>query len=473
MPRSNRPVVWRPHPGGQWKFLACPARQVIATGNRGGGKTDVLLMDFTKGVDDFGADWWGVLFRRSYPQFEQVIQRGKKLFGSLWGEDVQFLQSPVMQFRWKNGARLLLRFAARPSDYEDTLGWEVPWLGFEELPEWPDPEIYNSLLAINRTATKGIPLRIRATANAYGRGKNWVKRRFIDPAPPTKIFTDDAGMKTCRIRIPRAENLTAEAVDPNYLSVTIQAATLGNPAKRAAWVEEDWTATSGGLLDDVWDEAVHVLPPFEIPPSWYIDRSYDYGSSKPWACLWWAESDGTKAVLADGTERHFPPGTLFAVAEAYGATGTEPNTGDRKVASAQAWEIKRRETNFPWGARVKPGPADSAIFDKGAVSARSVADEFADVGIKWLPGDKASGSRVRGAELIRNRLGAAKAEPMEKPGLYVFDTCRDWIATVPSIPRDEKNEDDADTEAEDHLYDATRYRCLATRYESGKVAMRW
>jgi hypothetical protein len=45
--------------------------------------------------------------------------------------------------------------------------------------------------------------------------------------------------------------------------------------------------------------------------------------------------------------------------------------------------------------------------------------------------------------------------------LYVFDTCRDFIRTVPSIARDEKDPEDVDTEAEDHIADEVRYRILA------------
>jgi hypothetical protein len=62
---------------------------------------------------------------------------------------------------------------------------------------------------------------------------------------------------------------------------------------------------------------------------------------------------------------------------------------------------------------------------------------------------------------MRERFGYAKRSPKENAGLYVFDTCRDFIRTVPMLPRDEKNPDDIDTKAEDHIADETRYRVLA------------
>mgnify|MGYP003597154235 CR=1 FL=1 len=59
---------------------------------------------------------------------------------------------------------------------------------------------------------------------------------------------------------------------------------------------------------------------------------------------------------------------------------------------------------------------------------------------------------------------ACQASPMEDPGLFAFDTCRQFIRTVPTLPRDANKTDDVDTHAEDHIADETRYRCLVVRH---------
>jgi hypothetical protein len=41
-----------------------------------------------------------------------------------------------------------------------------------------------------------------------------------------------------------------------------------------------------------------------------------------------------------------------------------------------------------------------------------------------------------------------------------FQHCRQFIRTVPALPRDEVDMDDVATRAEDHLGDETRYRLL-------------
>ena len=44
-----------------------------------------------------------------------------------------------------------------------------------------------------------------------------------------------------------------------------------------------------------------------------------------------------------------------------------------------------------------------------------------------------------------------------------MDHCSGLISRLPVLPRDAKNPDDVDTAAEDHDYDALRYRVLATK----------
>ena len=43
-------IVWKPQAGAQVKVLSCPVFEVLIEGNRGGGKSDVLLMDFAQHI---------------------------------------------------------------------------------------------------------------------------------------------------------------------------------------------------------------------------------------------------------------------------------------------------------------------------------------------------------------------------------------------------------------------------------------
>ena len=84
------------------------------------------------------------------------------------------------------------------------------------------------------------------------------------------------------------------------------------------------------------------------------------------------------------------------------------------------------------------------------------------IGVRWNRANMKSGSRINGWELLRERLKNSVSR--EGPGLYVFDTCRQFIRTVPVLPRDSRQADDVDTQAEDHIADEVRYRVLQRRH---------
>lgn len=209
------------------------------------------------------------------------------------------------------------------------------------------------------------------------------------------------------------------------------------------------------MFSDVWDASKHVLDPFPIPSTWRVDRSFDWGSSKPFSVGWWAESDGCDVTLADGSTIHTIKGDLFRIGEWYGST-KKPNTGLGLLAVDIARGILEREKRM--GLRVHPGPADSAIYT--TENGNCIADDMEQAGVKWVPANKSKGSRVNGWELIKRALVAATHTPHEEPCLRVFSTCRDFIRTVPILPRDDKNPDDINTDAEDHIADEARYRLL-------------
>ena len=73
-------------------------------------------------------------------------------------------------------------------------------------------------------------------------------------------------------------------------------------------------------------------------------------------------------------------------------------------------------------------------------------------------------------KLIRNAQPAKGGGPRELPGLFVFEgRCPQFLRTVLSLPRDEKDLDDVDSSAEDHVGDEMRYRVrsMGTQARSG------
>jgi hypothetical protein len=378
-----------------------------------------------------------------------------------------------------NGSRIHLCHCQHEKDMYKYQGAEIHLLLIDELTHFTE-KIYRFLRGRVRLGGLQVPdkyrylfPRILNGTNPGNIGHNWVKMTFVDYAPVGMIrraSRKEGGMLRQFIPALLADNQALMQNDPDY---GIRLEGLGNEALVKAMLEGDWDIVAGGAFDDVWKRDRHVIEPFKIPPNWYVDRAFDWGSSHPFSVGWWAESNGEEVKLHDGTTRSFPRGTLFRVNEWYGWNG-RPNVGKKMLASEIARGIKEREAKMRnmagfKGVRFRPGPADNSIND--VENGQCIANDMKKEGVAWTRSDKAAGSRLNGLELCRGRLKAATRFPMEEPGLFVFKGCLQSIRTIPTLPRDEKNMDDVDSNAEDHIYDEWRYRVLKPKHTATSQEM--
>jgi len=395
-------------------------------------------MDYAQFVGrGYGPAWRGILFRLQYPDLEEIEIKSKRFFYQIFPGAIYNGSS----HRWifPDGEQLLFRYARNIDDYWNYHGHEYPWIGWDELTLWPDDELYMTMRTVCRSSDPNVPHHYRASCNPYGVGHNWVKARFVDPAPREVVILDEDGTERVAIHGTIWENLIVLQNDPAYVNM-LRSQT---GARRAAWLEGDWDIVAGGMFDDVWDSKVHIVAPFEIPATWKIDRSFDRGSSRPYSVGFWAESDGCDVKLNDGSLRATQRGDLFRIAEIYGWTG-KPNEGTREIPTEIARKIREYERAL--GRNVNPGPADTEIFT--VENGNCIASDMERMGIRWTRANKSPGSRINGWEILRVRLKNSISR--EGPGFYVFDTCRQFIRTVPVLPRDKRQADDVDSAAEDH-----------------------
>jgi hypothetical protein len=503
---DGKPVAWAPMPGSQVAFLSCPVFEVLLHGNRGPGKTCSALMDFAQHVGKgYGRAWQGLVFRRTYPELEDIVNQAKQWYPRIWPNS-RFHETKHA-WEWETGEVLSFRHADRDSDYWKMHGSNRPWILWEELTTWPNLNLYHMMMSICRAPVKEMPRKYRATTNPFGVGHNAVKKRFrlgltdeqkklpVKPKPPMvgpiirETLKDGTSTERVAIRGDIAENKILLHSDPGYVARLTQAAP--NPAALLAWLEGDWDVVAGGLLDDVWVPSVHVIPdiPGEcIPKSWRIARAYDHGQSRPFAVQWWAQSDGTPATFTspvlteNGVEYLMQTvgqvaGDEILLNEWYGARKDEkgqtmPNAGLNLDAGSEiAPGIRDREERYfaRYGLHVHPGPADSAIFDDSSPGKSVAADMRRAPGrITWTRADKRPGSRIQGVQQIRRLLKGSLnirqsddptappgkdivvVGPRTTPGMFICQNNVEWLRTVPVLPRDPKQPDDADTNAEDH-----------------------
>lgn len=484
-PKAAEPrLVWKPLHGSQALAIACPCNHILYEGTRGPGKTDAQLMAFRKNVGrGYGVFWRGIIFDREYKNLDDLVSKSNRWFRE-FGDGAKFHASKSdYKWRWPTGEELLFRQVKRTSDYWLYHGQEFPFIGWNELTKHPTSELYDMLMSCNRSSFRPenyplpdgsllpeIPLVVFSTTNPYGPGHTWVKHRFIDVAPPGRVIR-----KTINVFNPRTqqrEDVTKTQVrifgsykENTYLSPEYVAELEGTKEhnRRRAWLWGDWDIVAGGALDDVWNENVHVVPRFRIPAGWRLDRSLDWGSARPFSVGWWAEANGEEAVLPDGRVFCPEPGSLVRMHEWYGTKELGTNVGLHMGAADVARGIKEREAELleqGWiEDHVWPGPADNSIHNVDEKTTDSIGRKMADQGVDWTHSDKKPGSRKNGLQVMRDRLEASVKR--EGPGIYFMDHCRASLALLPTIPRDEDDPEDVDTEAEDHVYDEARYRCLA------------
>jgi len=501
------PTGWAPLPGSQTFAMACPCNEILFDGSRGPGKTDAQLMRFRRNVGlGYGSRWRGVIFDREYKNLDDLILKSKRWFPHLAGPQATFLSSTsALKWVWATGEELLFRQIKRPSDYWNYHGQEFPFIGWNELTKYPTSELYDMMLSCNRTSfvpelhtprraghnggpplddagdlgydtpdgkpLPDITLEIFNTTNPYGAGHIWVKRRWIDPAPAGRIVKTTTNVFNPRTQ--KREDVVKTSVrifgsyrENKYLTPEYVASleNITDPNKRKAWLFGSWEIVAGGAFDDVWQESIHVIPRFVVPPSWKVDRSLDWGSSTPFSIGWWAEANGEEATLLDGRKFCPPAGTLIRIAEWYGSESLGTNVGLRLSSTDMAkgiieYEKKLRELGWIQG-EVRPGPADNQITNVLDQASETIADKMSKEGVYWNPSDKSAGSRINGLQLARDRLESSIDN--EGAGLYFMSNCRIAISVLPTLPKDEDNPEDVDTEAEDHVWDEIRYRVLAS-----------
>lgn len=490
--RLARDAVWKPQGKAQTAALASTmVGEVLMEGERGGGKTITLIMCFVSQVGrGWGANWRGVIFRQTHPALKDIIKQSKQWIPLIY-PDAKFTHNDST-WTFAGGEQLTFSHFATPDDYWSWHGQEIPFIGWEELTSWFTSECYTMMLSCSRSSAppnpvtgEKMPRIVRSTTNPYGPGRLWVKERWLLPDMRNKIRTGikDEANDDLKSRLAIHFKLEANKIlmenDPEYRS-SIRAAAAGNEAMRAAWLEGDWDISVGGMFDDLWDRAIHVVEPFYIPRSWRLERAFDYGFSKPYSIGIYAISDGTPYRDAQGNLNPSVNGDVYRVAELYGWNG-KANHGCEETSGQIAEKLKELEELHRIHGYVQPGPADLNIFarDRGP----TMHEDFLKLGVGFKKATKDPGSRKRGWQIIRERLRAAlpryrnpdgrivsykrksliDAEavllPREEKAIFFFGDDRNFhmLRTLVGAPRDDTDMDDVDTDYEDHALDELRY----------------
>jgi hypothetical protein len=455
--RPVQTILWEPQPGPQSLAIAAQfVGEIMFGGARGGGKSDFLLGDFLQDID-LGDKWRGIIFRRSYPELEELITRAKEIYAPYGA----IFKVADKTFVFPSGATLKMRHVETESDCDKYQGHQYTWIGWDELTNWPDLKSYKKLKACLRSAMGVENKRIRCSANPGGIGHHAVKAYFVDPAPKGMELienTDEDGYVTTKMFIPSRvyDNKKLLTNDPGYIARLRE---IGSPELVRAWLEGDWSVITGAYFPE-FSVQKHVLEPFKIPNHWLKFRSMDWGSATPFCVLWYA-------VCSEGYQvengPYLPSGALVVYREFYGWNGT-PNVGLRWPATRVAQSIFKYEKDD----NVTYGVLDPSAFSKH--SGPSHAERMAEERVRFRAADN---NRIGGWDIVRDRLCGIDGDPdinygVGIPMVYFFKTCIHIIRTLPAMQHDLKTPEDCDTDGEDHAPDTLRYGLMSRPWRRPK-----
>lgn len=479
-------------PGPQYWFLQAPEKEVGLAGNRGGGKTEALILSALSGIGmGYGSNYNAVLLRSSLREMTDLVTLIDSIAKPIWGKSVQYNRLNHV-YEWRTGERLELNYFTDMADFNlyqgKNFGGGIYW---EELGLQKNLDGYLAMFSCLRSGLPEsvMPRKVRFTTNPGGSSHNAIKHRFNLSGTPRGVgpcIVDANGETRRMIFCSFEDNALLKRTTPRYMA-SIETACEGNPAQLQAWKFGSWDIVAGGALDDVFFRHADTIfiEPFDLPAEGKLFMSYDHGSTKPYACLFWWESNGCDIQLKSGRVRSTRAGDLFMIGEQYGWTG-EPDKGTHEsiaeiVTKIQNYKIQRgwrsRDLLSPnkWHDLFRVGYADSAIGEE--LNQFSVHEEFrrpvtidgvSHPGINWELVTKPPGSRVTGFQLFRERLINTAPRPDSKiregKGLFICkDDCPNAARTLPVLPRSSKNLDDVDSNSEDHVFDAARYALMADR----------
>lgn len=402
----------------QKEFIKADAFEVLFGGAAGGGKSYGQLIDaFLYALRYPGSKQ--LIFRRSFPDLEKSLIRVSQ---SLYPRAIYTYNETKHTGRFKNGSLIDFGYISSDSDVYQYQSAEYDVIRFDELTHFTE---FQYVYMVSRVrGANGFPKHIKSSTNPGGVGHAWVKARFVDPAPPNKVFEakTEEGTTMTRVFLPAlvSDNPYLSAADPDYVN---RLRALPEKERRALLYGE-WDLFEGQFFDE-WDARVHVIRPFPIPEDWRKYRVQDYGLDR-FALLWITVSPSREAFVY----REYCESNLPVSVAAHEALTRTPAVED---------------------IYINLGPPD--MWGRTADQGRSKADLFYESG---YPLTKSSNDREAGWLAIKELL---KHDDDHPPRLRIFETCRELIKCLPALQYDEKKPNDVATEPHEltHAPDALRY----------------
>lgn len=398
------------------------------------------------------------LFRRTYPQLGEIIDRSFKYFLKLdpapkYSDKDMQLKLPAWTFN--TGAKIAFGSVQHEQDKYNYQGKQFHFMGFDELSQFTESQ-YLYITAQNRAPKdSGIWCYVRCTFNPGGIGHAWVKARFIDqlfdPSNPRavqyKYFkrVDDDDVETTR-EDPDSQSrsfvFSTLHDNPSISDDYVRKLRQLSSSEQKAFIEGDWNSFEGQFFR-MWRHSIHVKEK-PINKGFRKFLSLDYGYQAPSSVGWWqVDYDGN---LHRYRELYREGLTYEALAHAV----MERTPSDEKIDYCVA-------DPSIWGDRTHH--KDSIQGESGAETIGLIWKNFTGL-------VKADNNRIVGWGRMRILMTPYEFGGEMVSKITFSPNCRDSIRTIPTLIHDENDVEDLNTDGEDHSADETRYAVMSRTVQS-------
>lgn len=409
---------------------------IFSSGARGTAKSTALCFDILAHVLDYGPLASVLVLRESWSGLQEIQQKLFMMARIAFGPSVSQNKAEG-SLTFPNGARCDFSNVSDADSYAKHLGKSRSMLAADDFGNFPPGAVqYVNMLRSNLRVPGGKRTHIHMTANPHGRNHTHCLKNFVNQAPAWTPYREEGDGEWWI----HAHSILGQNphLDTEQYRRQLIAATKGNPALRAAWIDGDWNVQGAGLMFEMFDPTQHLgeCPRTRVRYAVGID----FGTASPSVGILFAE-------LQEYAAGHIP-GDVFAV-DMWDTCLTPEDyaTGDGSPPVVLA-EYTKELLDRNRAKRNTPVTVDDA---RGLMN-DTVVGIFNESGLR---AEKAKGkSRAGGWALMRQYLQGALDRDAGK-GLWISPKCQHLIDTMQVAQRDDLRPDDISRHfKEDHALDA-------------------
>lgn len=456
-------VIFKPWDGPQRRFWDFRGRYALYGGSGYTGKTQLLMWypwqqvqeendRIANGEQDISQGWC-LYLRRETKMLREVLARCKREYPKALEEIDKCWKAMDRTYVLPNGYRITFDHMENDDDWSKYQGYQFSLVCWDELTTFTEEQFDMIDSWLRAPAGCKLDPIHRAGSNPVGRGRDWVRKRFVRAAPPgdelirtitADVQLEDGSWKKETVR--RVQIFVpARVTDNKSVNQAEYIATFEGKSEsiKQAMLYGNWDAAIGDLIGAAWDDRVHVVEPFRLPsfrPRFSVCH-FAYAKS---TALWFdCDYDGNLLCYRD--------------------LQLENHTADMFAERMRELEEEAGEWSYDKdrGSRLTLILGPGTTWPKAGQRGPSVYEEFRRVGFYVKPADEniqAAANQIR-TRLLR-RTKDEKGKPTV-PGLRFFKTCTNALEQIPSMTADKNSPDEPDPKVEASAYRALCYAAMS------------